>query len=64
MADTIRMKSATSLKHQANLGEDIQEIQLGNGAELTVLHTFEGAWLVKDDEGRLLNVKKALAEEA
>ena len=64
MADTIRIKDTISLKAQANLGEDVEETEFEAGTELAVLHTFEAAWLVKDDDGRLFNVKKELAEEA
>lgn len=64
MADTIRMKNAVTLKHQANLGEDVEEVEFSEGTELHVLQTFQGAWLCKDDEGRLFNVKKEQAEEA
>ncbi len=64
MADTIRIKNAVTLKHQANLGEDVADVEFDAGAELQVLQTFETAWLVKDDESRLFNVKKEQAEEA
>lgn len=64
MADAIRIKEAVTLKHQANLGEDVEDIELEAGAELTVLQEFDTAWLVKNDDGQLFNVKKELAEEA
>ncbi len=64
MADAIRIKDDITLKAQANLGEDIEEIEFASGAELAVLHEFATAWLVKDDDGKLFNVKKELAEEA
>jgi len=63
VAGTIRIKSGCTLKHQANLGEDVAEIELEEGAELQVLQAWQNAWLVKDNEGRLINVKKDLAEE-
>ena len=33
------------------------------GNELQVLQTYRTAWLVKDEENRLFNIKKELAEE-
>jgi hypothetical protein len=64
LADTIRIKKALTLKAQANLGEELEDFAFDAGAELTVLQEFQTAWLVKDDDGRLFNVKKELAEEA
>jgi hypothetical protein len=63
VAGTIRIKSSCSLKHQPNLGENVADIDLEGGTELQVLQTWESAWLAKDEEGRLFNVKKHLAEE-
>ena len=64
MADTIKIKEDITLKAQANLGEEVSESEFAAGTELSVLHDFETAWLVKDDDGRLFNVKKEWAEEA
>ncbi len=64
MADTIRIKETVTLKAQANLGEEVEDFEFEAGAELAVLQEFKMAWLVKDDDGRLFNVKKELAEEA
>lgn len=64
MADTIRIKHSVTLRHQANLGEDVSDVELDEGSELSVLQDWDGAWLVKDGDGRLFNVKKDLAEEA
>ena len=63
MADSIRIKAAVTLKAQANLGEEVEDFELDAGTELSVLQEFETAWLVKNDDGRLFNVKKELAEE-
>ncbi len=63
MADSIRIKDTVTLKTQANLGEDIEEVEFEAGTELAVLQAFGPVWLVKDDDGRLFNVKKELAEE-
>ncbi len=64
MADTIRIKETVTLKAQANLGEEIEDFELEAGMELAVLQEFKTAWLVKNDDGRLFNVRKELAEEA
>ncbi len=64
MAENIRIKDDITLKAQANLGEEIEEIEFSSGTELAVLQEFSTAWLVKDDDGKLFNVKKELAEEA
>ena len=63
MADTIRIKEDVTLKAQANLGEEIEDFEFEAGTELAVLQEFSAAWLVKNDDGRLFNVKKELAEE-
>ncbi|HXX47667.1 MAG TPA: hypothetical protein VEN47_05540 [Myxococcota bacterium] len=64
MADSIRIKSAVTLKHQANLGEDLEDVELAAGDELAVLQEWETAWLAKTSDGKLFNVKKELAEPA
>jgi hypothetical protein len=63
LADAIRLKEDLSLKHQANLGEDVEEIAFAAGTELEVLQEFETAWLCKDDDGQLFNIRKEQAEE-
>jgi hypothetical protein len=62
MADTIRIKHSVTYKHQANLGEDVEEVELAEGDELTVLQDWENAWLAKTSDGKLFNVKKDVAE--
>jgi hypothetical protein len=64
MADSIKLKSNATLKHQANLGEDLAEVEFSAGDELSVLQEWENAWLVKSSDGKLFNVKKELAEPA
>ena len=64
MADSIKLKSSVVLKHQANLGEDLAEVEFSPGDELTVLQEWETAWLAKSGDGKLFNVKKELAEPA
>ena len=64
MADAIRIKKDCTFLHQPNLGEEVQPIELEQGTELQVLQEWENAWLVKIDDGRLINVNKEFAEEA
>jgi len=64
MADTIRITSNVTLKHQANLGEDVEEVEFSSGDELSVLQEWESAWLAKSSDGKLFNVKKDAAEPA
>ncbi len=64
MAGTIRLKDDTSLKYQPNLGEEVEEVDFPAGTEFAVLQEWDTAWLVKDDDGHLFNVKKSLAEES
>ncbi len=63
MADAIKIRQACTLQHQANLGEEVQSIELEPGTELEVLQEWDTSWLVKIEDGRLLNVRKELAEE-
>ena len=62
MSDTIKLKQATTLKHHSNLGEEIDEIRFQAGQELVVIKEWETAYLVKDADGKLFNVKKELVE--
>ena len=53
-----RINRAITLKHQANLGEDVAEVELAEGTEVTLLKEWENHCLVKDDEGRVFNAPK------
>ena len=64
MADAIKIKDTVTLRSQANLGEEVEETEFEAGTELTVLQEFQTAWLAKDDDGKLFNIKKELAEPA
>jgi hypothetical protein len=64
MADTIRITVPGTYKHQANLGEDVEEVEFSAGDELTVLQEWENAWLAKTSDGKLFNVKKDAAQPA
>jgi hypothetical protein len=56
------MKEACTLRAQANLGEEVEEVELPAGEELTVLKEWENHYLVKNDDGKLFNVEKRLVE--
>jgi hypothetical protein len=64
MADTIKLTGSVTLKHQANLGEDVAEVEFPAGEELSVLQEWDNAWLAKRSDGKLFNVKKDAAEPA
>ncbi len=64
MADAIKIKDSITLKSQPNLGEEVEETEFEAGTELAVLQEFQTHWLVKDDDGKLFNVKKELVEPA
>ncbi len=57
------MKQAATLKHQANLGEDVAEVELSEGEELTVLKEWKLHYLVKNSDGKLFNVPKPLVSD-
>ncbi len=62
MSDTIKLKQATTLKHHSNLGEEVEEIRFEAGQDFVVLREWETAYLVKDADGKLFNLKKELVE--
>ncbi len=51
-------KQASTLKHQANLGEEVEEISFNSGEEVTVLKEWSDSYLVKNDAGQLFNIPK------
>jgi hypothetical protein len=52
------LSQTITLAHQANLGEDVAEVEFSEGTEVTLLKEWEHHYLVKDAEGRLFNVPK------
>jgi hypothetical protein len=60
MPETVTVKEACTLKAQANLGDEVEEIEFEPGQELTVLKEWENHYLVRNDDGRLFNVEKRL----
>jgi hypothetical protein len=58
-----RIRRDVTLKHRANLGEDVQKIDLAEGDVVTVLKEWARHYLVKDSEGRVFNVEKDLVAD-
>jgi hypothetical protein len=53
-----KLTKPLTLKHQSNLSEDIEEVSLNIGDEVTVLKEWDHFYLVKNDDGKLFNVPK------
>ena len=62
MAETVILKSDSTLRHQSNLGEEVAEVPFAAGKEFTVLKEWEHAYLIKDEDGKLFNLPKTLVE--
>ena len=56
------IKKAITLKHQANLGEDPEEVAFSEGDEVTILNEWEDRSLCKNEDGLLFNIPKAQLE--
>ena len=56
------IKTDITLKHQANLGEDVEEIEFPAGSEVEILHEWTDYFLIKDDSGQIFNVRKDAVE--
>jgi hypothetical protein len=56
------IRQATTLKHQSNLGEGVEEVAFEAGEEVTVLKEWESHYLVKNGKGQLFNVPKDRVE--
>jgi len=52
------INQAVTLKHQANLGEEIAEVAFEAGSEITVLKEWNDRYLCKNDAGQVFNVPK------
>jgi len=57
------IKQAVTLGHQANLGEDVEEVKLEAGETVTVLKEWADRVLCKKSNGMLFNVPKSLLEK-
>jgi hypothetical protein len=52
------IKKAISLKHQANVGEDVEDVAFAEGDEVTVLNEWEDSALCKSEDGKHFNIPK------
>ena len=62
MPDSVQLKEAVTLKAQANLGEEVEDVECAAGDELTVLKEWAHHYLVRDNDGKLFNVRKDLIQ--
>ena len=53
------ISKAITLKHQANLGEEVEDVALSEGDEVTVLNEWEDSSLCKNEDGWHFNIPKA-----
>ena len=56
------IKQTLTLKHQANLGEDVEEITFQEGDEIVVQTVWADSYLCKNDAGLLFNIPKDCVE--
>jgi ComF family protein len=56
------LKQDVTLKHQPNLGEEIEEISFEAGTKVTVLKEWSESSLCKNESGQLFNISKDLLE--
>jgi len=52
------MRRALTLKHQANTGEDVEEVSFEAGESVTILKTWRDTYLIKNDSGLVFNIAK------
>jgi hypothetical protein len=57
-----KVRQATKLKHQSNLGEGVEEVAFETGEQVTVLKEWEARYLIKNVKGQLFNVPKEQIE--
>jgi hypothetical protein len=57
-----RLRQATTLKHQTNLGEGAEDVAFDAGEEVTVLKEWADRVLCKKANGQMFNVPKELLE--
>jgi hypothetical protein len=56
------IKKAMTLKHRANLGEELEDVAFAEGDEVTVLQAWEERSLCKNEDGMLFNIAKTHLE--
>ena len=52
------IKQAITLKHQSNLGEEIEEVTFETGQDVTLLKQWDDSYLCKNAEGQLFHIPK------
>ncbi|MCP3986122.1 MAG: hypothetical protein GY723_17195 [bacterium] len=52
------LKQDSTLKHQANLGMEVEEVTFTAGEEITLLKEWSDYYLVKNDAGQMFNIPK------
>jgi hypothetical protein len=52
------IKKAITLKHQASLGEEPEDVAFSEGDEVTVLKEWEDCSLCKNEDGMFFNISK------
>jgi len=57
------IKKAITLKHQANVGEESEDVAFSEGDEVTVLNEWEDSSLCKNEDGMYFNIPKANLED-
>ena len=56
------IKETITLKHQANLGEAVEDVGFQAGDEVTVLKEWSDHYLCKNADGRVFNILKDQVE--
>ncbi len=56
------IKKTLTLKHQANLGDEVEDVAFEEGQEVTVLKEWAESYLCKNDAGQLFNIVKEAVE--
>jgi hypothetical protein len=54
---------AITLKHRANLGEEIEDVAFSEGDEVTVMQEWEDCSLCRNEDGWLFNIPKSHLED-
>ena len=57
-----QVREAITLKHRANLGEDVEEVSFAAGEEVTILQEWADHYLCKNDAGQVFNIPKDRVE--
>ncbi len=58
-----RIAQDISLGHRPNLGDDVAQVELRAGDEVSVLKVWGDQVLARDAEGRLFNIPRSALEE-